>query len=101
MAKKKTEDLENYYEQQKRNEFAFKEMLKAVRPELFVIMDLMDQTNINPIVVWRVLRQLNNIALGTGYGTVTVSVENGKVTFVRGEDSDKVNEMLIKVPETE
>lgn len=98
---KKTENIEDYYEQQKRNEFAFKEMLKAVRPELFVIMDLMDQTNINPIVVWKVLRQLNNIALGTGYGTVTVSVENGKVTFVRGEDSDKVNEMLIRVPETE
>lgn len=94
MTKRQTEELD-YYEQQRQNEFAFKEMLKSVRPELFVLMDILDQTSINPLVVWKVIRQLNNIALGTGYGQVTVHIENGKVTFIRGEDSDRVNEMLL------
>jgi hypothetical protein len=96
--KKAKEELD-YYEQQKKNEFAFKEMLKQVRPELFVLMDILDQTSVNPIVIWKIIRQLNNIALGTGYGQVTVQIENGKVTFVRGEDSDRVNEMLIRKDE--
>lgn len=98
MTKKAQVELD-YHEQQKQNEFAFKEMLKRIRPELFVLMDILDQTSINPLVVWKVIRQLNNIALGTGYGQVTVQIENGKVSFVRGEDSDRVNEELIKKDE--
>jgi hypothetical protein len=99
MGKQKAPVELDYYEQQKQNEFAFKEMLKSVRPELFVLMDILDQTSINPLVVWKVIRQLNNIALGTGYGQVVVQIENGKCTFIRGEDSDKVNEVLIRKEE--
>ena len=95
MAKKQTEELD-YHAQQSQNESVFNEMLRKIRPDLWVISDILNETGINYLVLLKVIRQLSNLSLGTGYGTVTVSVENGTVTFVRGEDSDKVNEKLIK-----
>jgi len=92
--KKKVEDVD-YYKQQAKNEYAFREMLKTVKPDLYVIFDILQTTGINFFVVVKILRQLNNIALGTGYGTVSIDIQNGKVLFVRGEESDRVNEELI------
>lgn len=92
---KKDEAIVDYYEQQARNEFAFREMLKSVKPDLFVIFDLLEKTGINYFVVIKTIRALYNIAIGNKYGTVTITIENGKVTFVRGEESDRVNEPLL------
>jgi hypothetical protein len=92
--KKKTEEL-NYYQQQAKNEFAFKEMLKSAKPDLYVIFDLLEQTGINYFVIIKVIRQLHNLAMGTGYGTVTIDIQKGQVLFIRGEDSDRLNEALI------
>ncbi len=94
MAKKQTEELD-YYTQQSKNEYAFREMLKNVKPDLFVIFDLMEKTSINPLVLIKTMRQLHNIATGNGYGTVTINIENKKAMFVRGEESDKINELVI------
>lgn len=94
MAKKKVEEL-NYYEQQSKNEFSFREMLKRVKPDLYVMFDILETTGVNWLVVMKVIRAINNLATGNGYGNVTITMENGKVTFIRGEESDRVNEMAI------
>ena len=94
---KKVEDQEKPYDKEiKHNEQMFKEVLKATRGDIFVLMDLLDTTGINPYVVFQVIRHLNNIALGNKYGQVTVQIEDGNVTFVRGEESTKLNEQLIQ-----
>lgn len=92
MAKKEL----TYEEETKQNEEKFKQMVKALRPDIWVLMDIIDQTGINPFVVWKVIYQLNNIAMSTKYGNVVVEIENGTVRFVRGQSADKVNEPLIK-----
>ena len=89
-----TKDL-TYQEEQQNNELLFKEMLKKLRPDLYVLMDILDETGINPFVLWKVVRQLNNIAIGNKYGNVTIEIQKGIVLFVRGEESDRVNEELI------
>lgn len=95
MSKYITEQTQ-YEREQENNERIFKEALKKFRPDLFVIMDILDQTNINWFIVVKIMRQLNNVAMGTGYGQVKVDVQNGNVIFIKGEDSDRINEPLIK-----
>lgn len=85
------EEQLDYEAQMKQNEFAFKQMIKTVRPELFVLMDLLDETSLDPMILFKTMRQLHNIATGSKYGQVTVYIENGVATFVRGEESDKLN----------
>ena len=89
-----TKDI-TYQEEQQNNELLFKEMLKKLRPDLYVLMDILDETGINPLVLWKVVRQLNNIAIGNRYGNVTIEIQKGIVLFVRGEESDRVNEELV------
>ncbi len=92
--KKKPEELD-YYKQQSKNEHSFREMLKTVKPDLYVIFDILQATGINFFVVVKIMRALNNIALGTGYGDVVINIQNGKVLFIHGNESDRVNENLI------
>lgn len=99
MAKKKEKiDVTDYYAVSKYNEDSFKELLKHFHPNLFVLMDLLEQTGVNYYVIFQVIRHLNSIAMGNKYGSVTVQIENGVVTFVRGEESTKLNEDLIRKP---
>jgi len=97
MAKKKKNisGKSSYQTEIENNEKLFEEILKNVRPDIYVLMDILDQTDVNPLIIYQVVRHLNSIAMGNKYGSVTVQIENGKVTFVRGEESTKLNEPLI------
>jgi len=92
--KKVSEELD-YYKQQSRNEFAFREMLKVVKPDLFVLFDLLESTNVNVLVLLKIIRHIKNIDAGNGYGTISINIENGRVMFIKGEESDKVNEPAV------
>ena len=95
MAKKT--DLQDYQAQVSSNEDTFNRMLKKIRPDIWVLMDLVDETKINPYILLKVIRQLKILSMGTGYGQVSINVEDGVVRFVRGEESDKLNEPIILV----
>jgi len=92
----KTEELD-YYKQQSKNEFAFREMLKTIKPDLYVLFDILDKTKVNPLVVWKIIRALNNIAIGNGYGTISIEIQKSQVLFIRGEESDRVNEPILVI----
>ncbi len=99
MAKVKTKETPidtDYYAVKKYNEESFLQLLKHFRPDLFVLGDLLDSTGVNYYIIFQVIRHLNNVAMGNKYGSVTIQVENGVVTFVRGEESTKLNEDLIR-----
>ena len=89
-----------YQEETAKNEAAFKTLVHDLRPDIWALMDIIDQTEINPFVFWKVCYALDNISRGTKYGNVVVEVENGTVRFVRGLMADKVNEPLIKTLNT-
>lgn len=91
MAKKEV----SYQEESENNEKIFREILKRGRPDLYVFMDLLDGSSVNIAVIFKVMRHLSNIATGSKYGKVTIEVDNGVATFVRGEESDRVQEPVI------
>lgn len=99
MAKKKSrvkKSRPSYQNELIHNEEVFKNVLKNVRPDMFVLMDLLDNTGVNPYVIFHVIRHMNNIGMGTKYGTVLISIEKGVVTFIRGEEATKLNEDVYK-----
>ena len=90
-------DHMDYYEQKKLNEEQFLAMVKAIRPDIGVIMETLDSTQVNWKVIWKVIYALQNISSTTKYGQVNILVENNIVRFVRGESSDKINEPVLLV----
>lgn len=89
-----------YQEENKVNEDAFKQMVHDIRPDIWALMDVIDQTGVNPFVLWKVIYALDNIGKTTKYGNVTVEVEDNVIRFVRGNFNAKVNEPLIKTLNT-
>ena len=97
MAKTKP-DYESYDEQVKVNktfEDKFMAQLKAVRPEIWVLADILDQTDINPFVIWKIIYAMNNLALGTGWGQVVVEIQDKTVKIVKGIEQQKLEEPLL------
>ena len=89
------EEKKDYQREMEKNEQTLQAILRRVRPELFVLLDLLLYTEINPLILYKIVRQLHNIAIGSKYGQVICKIENGTVTFVVGEDSDRVNEPIL------
>ena len=92
---KKTTEL-TYQEETDNNEKIFKELVKRVRPDLFVLMDLLDETGISILILLKFMRQLNNIALGNGYGEVITEIVDKNVTFIRGTETDRLQIPIIE-----
>lgn len=86
------EEKSEYDIEVENNTRVFSDLVKQVRPDIWLIMDLLDQTKVNHRALWKAIRQINNIAIGTGYGQVHIVIENGVITFIRGEEADKLNE---------
>lgn len=97
--KKLGEPRMDYAEQLKSNEFVFKNMVKTVRPDIWLLMDLLDETGVNYLILVKALRHMYNIASGSKFGNVTIEIQNGTATFVRGEESDRLNEVVIPTKE--
>lgn len=88
-------DQSEYAKEVANNEYVFKELVRVVRPDIYVLMDILDKTRINTLMLFHVIRSANSIAMGSKYGKVIVQIENGVVTFVHGEESKKLNELLV------
>lgn len=89
--------IESLYQKETRNNNnQFMEMLKAVRPDIFVLIDMVDDRGFDPYIMLKIIRQISNIAIGSGYGQVVISIEKGVVRFVRGEDVDKIELPVFK-----
>lgn len=96
MPKAKDDGKSDFERETENNMEVFKNLIKEVRPDIFVLMDIIDKTEVNPMILIKYIRQLNNIAIGNRYGSVTTQIENGVVTFIRGEESDRLNEPIIQ-----
>ena len=98
MAKKTIEESAKsvYDKEGNNNKKIFSEMVQRIRPDIWVFMDLVDKTGVNPYILLKIMRQMQNIAIGSGYGQVVVVVEKGVVRYVRGEDVDKIELPVFK-----
>lgn len=91
-------DLQDYHAQQNANENAFFEILKTLNAELYVLIKMIMNDNLNLAVFFKVARHLVNINSGTGYGDIHIMIEGNTVRFVNGMEKDKVNEPIVKIP---
>ncbi len=82
-------------QEEQQNQQQFYTLLKNVRPDIFVLADVIDTNRINVFVVLKIIHQLLKIAVHDGYGKVNIFMEEGVVTKVDGIDSSFVNEKMI------
>lgn len=82
-------------EEEIHNEQVFYQQLRNIRPDIFIIMDILDRTQVNPLVLVKFMRQIRNIATGSRWGTVEAVMEDGIIRVIRGTDTDKVNQQAL------
>ncbi len=85
-----------YKTEEENNKRIFSEMVQRIRPDIWVLMDLLDKTGVQPFILLKIIRQLQNIAIGTGYGQIVIAIEKGIVRYSRGEDVDKIELPVFK-----
>lgn len=88
--------MDDYQKQKEHNEELFRKGAQMVRPDIFHLMEVLDTTHIDYTILVQVLYFLEKIATGTRYGEVRLFIENGVVTFVKGDESKKLNIPIIK-----
>ncbi len=86
----------DYKVEEKNNNNIFLKILKETRPDLGILIKLIDDGNVNISVLINILYMLNKINNGSGYGEVVIELQDNKVMFIRGEEKIKVIEPIIK-----
>jgi len=72
-------------------------MLRGVDEETWEIKRALAAFQVNPNLIPRVVRAIANIAWGTGFGKVQIFMENGRVSMIKPEESDKVDKPALKI----
>lgn len=95
--KDNTADLELYDEQLKVNNAQMEALLKQLFPdlevpyrELYNILSFLEETQVNPQVLPKVIRGVHNIEIGTGKGQVVVHVQQETVNVSIREQDEEV-----------
>ncbi len=77
---------------QQNNQEQYWSVIQQLDPELYLIRIAIQETGINPMILPKIIRAISNLNIGTGYGRVQVFMTNHKVTQVKNEESDTLNE---------
>lgn len=106
MAKKHIEPITSsnaFAAEQENNARKFIEMMKNVRGDLYVLMDVLDQTKISWFPIVKIIRALHMISKaggGEGWGQVVIEISNDRILFIRGIDTARLDEPITE-PEKE
>jgi len=73
------------------NEEKFLNVLRKFDPELYMIRSALNETNLDPILIPHIIRQLGNLLIGTGYGKIQIFMQAKVVTQIKGEESVEIN----------
>jgi len=77
----------------------FWNVVSQLDPELYLVASALQQTQVNPLIIPRIIRSIHNMYIGTGYGKITMYMQAGKITMIEGMEKDKIDEMAIEVLE--
>ncbi len=88
-------DLNDYHEQQRSNTEEFLKMMAVAIPNFHALFVILDKSKVDPLILFHVVNHVAQIANGTGYGQVLITIENGVIQFVRGEHSTKIQQPAI------
>lgn len=68
------------------------EIVRNLEPEFFLIRVLLQETQVNPEIIPKVIRGISNMALGAGYGKVVIYMRNKRVTSIETAEEDKLDQ---------
>ena len=64
------------------------DVVNQLDPELYYIRLALEETHVNPLIIPRIIRAIYNLAIGTGFGTVNLTMDNGKITSIVVREND-------------
>lgn len=67
------------------------EVVRALSPELYMIAIALEETDVNPLIIPKIIRTIGNLSLGTGYGKVQIFMQARLITQIKPEESVEVN----------
>jgi len=70
--------------------------LPTINQDILDIYHCLSEWKINPKIIPRIIRAVAKLAYGTGYGRVQIFMENRKISAIKPEESDVINEPAIK-----
>ncbi len=70
------------------------QQLHAFDPELFLFKSISLETNLSPLVAKRIYEEIANIAEGSGFGKVTIFIQDNKISNIEGERKYKLDEAV-------
>lgn len=85
----------DYQQETKHNESKLMEAIRLGYPELHILATQLQQSKVNPMPLFFVIKHMAEIAAGSRYGQVHILIEDGIVRFVKGEHQTKVNEPVL------
>ena len=68
------------------------EVVRTLSPELYMIAIALEETNVNPLIVPKIIRTIGNLTLGTGYGKIQIFMQARVITQIKPEESVEVNQ---------
>ena len=71
------------------------DIVRRLDPEFYLIKLSLQETGVNPSFLPKIIRAINNLAMGTGYGKVQVFISNKRVTQIKNEESDQVEQDVL------
>ena len=77
---------------QKQNLDIYWEVIRVLDPELYLIKVALVETQVNPMLVPQIVRAIANLAYGSGFGKIQIFMEDGVVSAIKPEESNKVGE---------
>ena len=88
-----------YEEENAHNKEQFLEVLKACDPELYMIKISLDESQVNPRIIPKIIRTIGNLTIGTGYGKIQIFMQARVITQIKPEENVDVNESAVILEE--
>jgi hypothetical protein len=74
---------------------AYWDIVRRLEPEFYLLRLALQETEVNTMVIPRVIRAISNLSEGTGYGRVSIYMSDHKITQIKTEESDQFNDSAI------
>lgn len=87
--------MSDYDETTKQNQQAYLDVVQKLDPELYMIKIALMETDLNPLILPKIIRSIGNLCIGTGYGKIQIFMQARVVTQIKGEESVEVNQEAV------
>lgn len=68
------------------------EVVRKLDPELFMIKIALEETNVNPAVIPKIIRTIGMLSLGSGHGKIQIYMQARVITNIKPEENVIVDE---------